>query len=69
MELWEWDRQHCDLYTFSYNIIGNVIHADILKNAEGRSRGLGVVMFERPEDATRAIGWSCDSHMTAAVIM
>lgn len=35
---------------------GNVIRADVLLKSDGRSKGLGVVVFERREEALEAIG-------------
>jgi RNA recognition motif-containing protein len=35
--------------------IGNVIRADILTNSDGRSKGQGIVLFERAADARQAI--------------
>jgi len=39
----------------TFNRVGRVIRADVLQNAEGQSRGAGVVLFEKREDAQRAI--------------
>jgi RNA recognition motif-containing protein len=35
--------------------VGKVVRADIFRNKEGQSRGMGVVEFENQEDAEQAI--------------
>ena len=34
---------------------GNVDKADVLESADGRSKGCGIVQYQRPQDAARAI--------------
>jgi len=38
-----------------FKAAGHVIHADIIEDSEGRSKGCGIVEFEVPSDALRAI--------------
>ena len=35
---------------------GNVVYADVMSDETGRSKGCGIVEFERPDEALRAIG-------------
>jgi len=35
---------------------GNIVRADVAHGFDGRSRGFGSVLFERPEEARIAIG-------------
>jgi heterogeneous nuclear ribonucleoprotein M len=39
----------------AFAAIGPVQRADVLQMRDGRSKGVGVVVMERPEDATRAL--------------
>jgi len=39
----------------TFNRVGKVIRADVLQNAQGQSKGAGIVLFEQQEDAQRAI--------------
>ena len=38
-----------------FKVAGHVLHADVLEDSEGRSKGCGIVEFESPADALRAI--------------
>ena len=35
--------------------MGNVVHADVLEDHEGRSKGCGIVEYDNPHGAMRAI--------------
>jgi len=39
----------------TFNRVGKVLRADVLQNPQGRSKGAGVVLFEKQEDAEKAI--------------
>ncbi|KAL4458907.1 hypothetical protein ABPG75_013772 [Micractinium tetrahymenae] len=47
---------------------GRVAHADILADAEGRSRGAGIVEFDHPADALRAISMLSNSTLGGRTI-
>ena len=38
-----------------FRAAGNVVHADVMLDADGRSRGFGTVLFSSAMDAARAI--------------
>lgn len=38
-----------------FKLAGNVLHVEIKKNKEGKSKGIGVVEFEHPMEAVQAI--------------
>ena len=42
---------------------GGVTHVDVLKGPDGRSKGCAIVTFDNEEDAEKAIGRPCDSHV------
>ena len=42
---------------------GSVAHVDVLKDPDGRSRGCAIVNFDDEDDAEKAIGRSCGSHI------
>jgi heterogeneous nuclear ribonucleoprotein M len=39
----------------AFAVVGPVQRADVLQMRDGRSKGVGVVVMERSEDATRAL--------------
>lgn len=38
---------------------GDVVHADIVMGADGRSKGFGIVTFRTADEAQHAIGAAC----------
>lgn len=42
-----------------FKVVGRVVNADILMDHSGKSKGLGEVQFEDPNDAISAIGGLC----------
>ena len=38
-----------------FRAAGNVVHADVMMDAEGRSRGFGTVLFSTTREAAKAI--------------
>jgi RNA recognition motif-containing protein len=42
---------------------GEVVHADVMENADGRSKGCGLVTFASAQDASRAINELTDSEL------
>ena len=43
--------------------VGNVVYADVMSDETGRSKGCGIVEFERPDDALRAIGTMSNTNL------
>lgn len=52
-----------------FKVAGHVLHADIMQDAEGRSKGCGIVEFEQPADALRAISLLSNSTLCERQIM
>jgi len=48
--------------------VGNVIHVDVFEDRDGRSKGCGVVEFETPEEARRAIEELTDTQLNSRQI-
>jgi len=48
--------------------VGNVIHVDVFEDRDGRSKGCGVVEFETPEEARRAIEEMTDTQLNSRQI-
>jgi RNA recognition motif-containing protein len=42
---------------------GNVVYADVMSDETGRSKGCGIVEFERPDEALRAIGTMSNTNL------
>jgi len=38
-----------------YRQFGNVLRSEVFQNGDGTSKGVGVVLFENPNDAKRAV--------------
>jgi RNA recognition motif-containing protein len=52
-----------------FKVAGHVLHADIMQDAEGRSKGCGLVEFEHPADALRSISLLSNSTLNERQIM
>ena len=52
-----------------FKTAGKVLHADIMVDSEGRSKGCGIVEFEHPADALRAISLLSNSILNDRQIM
>lgn len=52
-----------------FKAAGHVMHADIIEDGEGRSKGCGIVEFEAPSDALRAISLLSNSTLDDRQIM
>ena len=52
-----------------FKAAGHVIHADIMQDSEGRSKGCGIVEYEHPADALRAISLLSNSTLNDRQIM
>jgi len=52
-----------------FKVAGHVLHADVMQDAEGRSKGCGIVEFEHPADALRAISLLSNSALNERQIM
>lgn len=52
-----------------FKAAGPVLHADVLMDGEGRSKGCGIVEFESPTDALRAISLLSNSRLGDRTIM
>jgi RNA recognition motif-containing protein len=52
-----------------FKVAGHVLHADIMQDVEGRSKGCGIVEFEHPADALRAISLLSNSTLNERQIM
>ena len=55
-----WESSWQDLKDH-FRQVGEVLHADIMTGADGRSKGCGLVTFASPHDAARAISTLHDS--------
>lgn len=52
-----------------FKAAGHVVHADVLYDADGQSKGCGIVEFESPADALRAISLLSNSNLDDRVIV
>lgn len=52
-----------------FKAAGHVLYADIIENAEGQSKGCGIVEFESPADALRAISMLSNSCLDDRLII
>lgn len=52
-----------------FKAAGHVIHADVMQDSEGRSKGCGIVEYEHPADALRAISLLSNSSLNERQIM
>lgn len=52
-----------------FKAAGHVIHADVMQDTEGRSKGCGIVEYEHPADALRAISLLSNSTLNERQIM
>ena len=52
-----------------FKVAGHVLHADIMQDSEGRSKGCGIVEFEHPADALRSISLLSNSTLNERQIM
>ncbi|KAL4541460.1 hypothetical protein Ndes2526B_g05987 [Nannochloris sp. 'desiccata'] len=52
-----------------FKVAGHVLHADVMQDAEGRSKGCGIVEFEHPAEALRAISLLSNSTLNERQIM
>ena len=62
-----WDCQWQELKDYMRSV-GEVVHAEVMSGADGRSKGCGLVEFKKPAEAQRAIQELNDSELMGRVI-